>query len=153
MAYFISSIVDNDPKGESGGTCYLINAEFGCTKESFTYTIMDEVNNTVSYKKYLDLLTKYKRFLVTQERELVELAKSQKDHANKKRLNGSLTKDQSDVVKHILGHNQILVSDYEKCKGEKQLNALVGRCLGQFKMIGKALPDPLLIKRYIIEHI
>lgn len=143
----MTQIIDNDPKGQFGGTQYKITISKGKEIIEFhNYSIMDLVigsfNPDVIKNKYIKLNNE---LLLRRDKELadsIKLAKAESLSNKMSNVNHQLIA----VIDDVIASNAALVDQYRD-GNTKVLNALVGQTMKKHK------GDPVVIKQLLMEKI
>lgn len=146
-------VLCNDPKGKSGvGTTYGVEFHLNAIgNDYFTYSLLDEIGLTTSYKKYLEvyeIFQKEKLEFETYQKSLLDQASNK---IKQERLSQDVTEDTLKQIKTILPQFKDLILEYNKGK-EKAINSVVGRVLKSLKENNINI-DPLLLKETILKLI
>lgn len=138
-------VIDNDPKGENGGTRY----QYTITQnrkivDEFELTIIDIINNTSNSQKvneYLLANIQISKDIELENKEKEKLLKSSKEDNLKDKLSTIDKKLINDIKKYCIDHHQDVIEKY-KAGNEKIINSLVGKVL---KNVTSAIDPPILI--------
>lgn len=143
----MTQIIDNDPKGEFGGTQYKITISKGKEIIEFhNYSIMDLVigsfNPDVIKNKYIKLNNE---LLLRRDKELADSIKLAKAESLSSKMN-VVDNQLMAAIRSVIASNDSLVTQYRN-GNEKVLNALVGQTMKQHKH------DPAVIKQLLSEEL
>lgn len=140
--HFITRILDNDPKGESGGTKYLVDYKLNSLGESsLVYCLQDKE----STKEYERIYSKFQEEKTEYDNYSLRLQKQAKDSELAKKLSIDVCDKITNQIKNEICKSPELIEQY-KSGNEKALNSLIGKLLktGLFKL------EPVLLKQTII---
>lgn len=143
-------VSNNDPKGELGGTNYLVYYQLNrLGTGEHCYTIIDEINVTPPYRRYQELYQFFQEEKAEFESYQKSLSERQANNAKEERLkDNALSEDLKQRIQTNLSNFQELISQYKSGK-EKALNSIVGRLLKKLKDENIDV-DPLVLKETIL---
>lgn len=147
----ITTIKDNDPKGESNSTVYEVQVVLNKHPSvTLTYTLLDQINVTKEYKTYLEYYSFFKEELKEFEDYQKESLKELVQQKKQERLQENSISDSTiQYIKDNLPQFDSLILEYKSGK-DKALNSLVGKYLKLFKQNNQSI-DPLVLKETLIQ--
>lgn len=142
---FVFGILSNDPEGEEQGTTYYAYVSLNGSVVKHTWSIFDEINNSVLYQGIMLLKQQVGEELNSLTQRDQDSAKEQKRIKTQEDITNTVfTEQHLQIFNDILSQEGRLVEEYLN-GNDKALNSLMGKTI---KVLGNSSLKPLAIKHY-----